>query len=154
MPTSIQWTIIFASGALILWLLWFIHRQQQTLSRHRRQEKEQFDRYQAHRDRAIESIQVLARAMLAGQVELSEGCIRVKVLLDSVAPELHDDERFSIFNHLYSQTQHMPTHQARKEVDKRFLFKLDKQRWQLENDHKVEILTASKALLEHHFNSN
>ncbi|OZG74237.1 hypothetical protein BTA51_04260 [Hahella sp. CCB-MM4] len=151
MSTTTQWIFILAGLAAILWLLWFIRRQHQKLSFHRLQEQEQQARYQDHRNSAIESIQVIARAMLAGQVELSEGCIRVKVLLDSVAPELHEDERFAVFNHLYSQTQHMPTHEARKEVDKRFLFKLDRQRWQLENDHKVEILTASKALLEHQF---
>ncbi|WP_020405513.1 DUF2489 domain-containing protein [Hahella ganghwensis] len=151
MSTNTQWIIIIAGIAAILWLVWFIRRQQRTLTHHKQQEESQLARFQKRRNHAVESIQVIARAMLAGQCELSEGCIRVKVLLDSVAPELHDDERFRVFNHLYSLIEHMPTHDARKTVDKRFLFKLDKQRWQLENDHKVEILTASKALLEYSF---
>ncbi len=151
MSLSIQWIFIIAGILVCSGLLIFIHRQYRRLTSHRQQEKALQARVDQQRQSTIASIQVLARTMLAGQVELSEGCIRIKVLLDAIAPELHEDHRFAVFNQLYSEIEHMPTHEARKSVDKRFLFKLDKQRWELENKHKVEILAASKKILEHPF---
>ena len=151
MSLSSQWILIITGMIACGGLLFYIHRQYRRLAVHQRQEEAQQAKVEQQRQMTIESIQVLARTMLAGQVELSEGCIRIKVLLDAVAPELHQDQSFAIFNKLYTDIEHMPTHEARKAVDKRFLFKLDKQRWQLENNYKVEILAASKKILEHTF---
>ncbi|WP_156506094.1 DUF2489 domain-containing protein, partial [Oleiphilus sp. HI0117] len=96
-------------------------------------------------------IKVIAQCMLDEQVELSEGCIRIKVLLDHLAPNLHEDERFSVFIKMYDALEHMPTHEARKQTDKRVIFKLDQERFKLEEDNQHAILSASKALLEHSF---
>jgi hypothetical protein len=103
------------------------------------------------KDNAINSIKVIAQCMIDKQVELSEGCIRVKVLLDHVAPELHEDEKFSVFTKMYNATEHMPTHEARKKTDKRIIFKLDQERFKLEEDNEDEILRASKAILIYTF---
>jgi uncharacterized membrane protein (DUF106 family) len=97
---------------------------------------------------ASESIKVIAQCILDEQVDLSEGSIRIKVLLDHIAPELHEDAVFSIFSKMYTATEHMPTHEARKQADKKLIRKLDKERFELEADNKELILTASKKLLE------
>jgi len=97
--------------------------------------------------KAHESIRVIAQCMIDEQVDLSEGSIRIKVLLDHVAPELHEHPTFSIFSKIYAATEHMPTHEARKQADKKLIRKLDKERVKLEADNKEEILTASKELL-------
>ena len=89
--------------------------------------------------------------MLDEQVELSEGCIRLKVLLDHVAPNLHEDARFSIFNTMYESLKHMPTHEARKQTDKKTIFKLDQERFKLEEDNQETIKTASKEILVYSF---
>jgi uncharacterized membrane protein (DUF106 family) len=102
--------------------------------------------------RAHESIKVIAQCIIDEQVELSEGSIRIKVLLDHVAPELHDDPTFSIFSEMYAATEHMPTHEARKQSDKKLIRKLDKERFKLEDDNKEAILQASKELLQRTFN--
>ncbi len=79
-------------------------------------------------------------------MELSEGCIRIKVLLDHVDPTLHEQAPFSIFSTMYKATEHMPTHEARKKTDKKFIHKLDQQRFKLERDNKEAILSASEAI--------
>ncbi|MBU6952644.1 DUF2489 domain-containing protein [Hahella sp. HN01] len=151
MPAYLQWILILVGLAVCLFLGFFIRRQLRTLQEHRRLEAEQQSRTEANRAHAIESITVLARCILSDQVELSEGSIRIKVLLDAVDPSLHEREPYAIFSKIYKETEHMPTHGARKEVDKRFLFKLDKQRWDLEEKYREQIIDASKAILEHSF---
>lgn len=100
---------------------------------------------------AAQSIKHIAQFMVEEQVELTEGCIRIKVLLDHVAPQLHEDEVFNIFSIMYKATEHMPTHQARKDADKKLIKKLDLERFKLEAQHKDRILDASNALLKHSF---
>lgn len=100
---------------------------------------------------AVTSIKVIAQCMLDEQVELSEGCIRLKILLDHVAPNLHEDSRFSIFNTMYESLKHMPTHEARKQTDKMTIFKLDQERFKLEEDNQQAIQSASKEILGYSF---
>tara|TARA_R110001592_G_scaffold65716_1_gene201703 strand:+ start:16250 stop:16720 length:471 start_codon:yes stop_codon:yes gene_type:complete len=102
--------------------------------------------------KAYESIKVIAQCMIDEQVELSEGSIRIKVLLDHVAPELHDHPPFSVFSRMYTATEHMPTHNARKQADKKLIRKLDKERFKLEEDNKEEIILASKELVQKELN--
>lgn len=106
---------------------------------------------QQKREELIESIKIIAICMLEEQVETSEGCIRIKVLLDHVAPELHDKAPFSIFSTMYDATEHMPTHGARKSADKALIRKLDAERFELEKTHKPAILEASKAIKDYEF---
>jgi hypothetical protein len=69
-------------------------------------------------------------------------------MLDHVAPELHDHPTFSIFSKMYAATEHMPTHEARKQADKKLIRKLDLERLALEADNKQEIIQASNELLQ------
>jgi hypothetical protein len=104
----------------------------------------------AHEERrlnATQSIKIIAQCMLDEQMELSEGCIRIKVLLDHVAPEFHQDPYFKVFSIIYDATRHMPTHEARKAAEKKLIMKLDLERLTLEADHKDEIVSATRMLL-------
>jgi len=93
-----------------------------------------------------ESLLVLVSSLLDGQVEVAEASIRLKVLLDHYDASMHDDPRFSIFNVLYEALEHMPTHQARKQTDKRFLHKLDQERLRLEAKHRQSVMRAGQVL--------
>lgn len=94
-----------------------------------------------------QSLYVLARSIMDDQVELSEACIRIKVLLDNFNPDWHAEAVLSIFSKMYDDTAHMPTHQARKDTDKRFIHKLDQQRFRLEREHREAIRQAAQELL-------
>ena len=102
-------------------------------------------------EKAIESIKIIALCMTEEQVEPSEGCIRIKVLLDHVAPELNEQAPFSIFTTMYDATAHMPTHDARKKADKALIRQLDEERFALEKQHKDAILEAAKAIQHYSF---
>jgi hypothetical protein len=109
--------------------------------------QEAYHSRQQHKLSAIQSIKIIAQCMLDDQVDLTEGCIRIKVMLDHVAPEFHQDPYFKIFSEMYAATQHMPTHQARKTTDKKQILKLDMERLDIEDANREAILAASRQLL-------
>ena len=76
-------------------------------------------------NRINESIEIIAKAMLNGDCNLSEGVLRLKMLLEPVG--------MSIKNHvtmlqLYEVVETMPTHEARKALKKNERMRLDLQR--------------------------
>ena len=83
---------------------------------------------QAHRNRINrikESIEIIAKAMLNDDCNLSEGVLRLKMLLEPVG--------MSIKNHvtmlqLYEVVETMPTHEARNALKKNERMRLDLQR--------------------------
>lgn len=76
-------------------------------------------------NRIKESIEIIAKAMLNGDCNLSEGVLRLKMLLEPVG--------MSIKNHvtmlqLYEVVETMPTHEARNALKKNERMRLDLQR--------------------------
>ena len=76
-------------------------------------------------NRIKESIEIIATAMLNGDCNLSEGVLRLKMLLEPVG--------MSIKNHvtmlqLYEVVETMPTHEARNALKKNERMRLDLQR--------------------------
>lgn len=101
----------------------------------------------AHQLDLKESLRVIATLALEDQVELSEASIRIKVLIDHLDADLHSQAPFSVFEEMYLALQHMPTHQARKDTDKKFIRKLDQQRFAIESRHRERIREGARALL-------
>ena len=91
-------------------------------------------------NRIKESIEIIAKAMLNDDCNLSEGVLRLKMLLEPVG--------MSIKNHvtmlqLYEVVETMPTHEARKALKKNERMRLDLQREsaeaELEKNIKLEL---------------
>jgi hypothetical protein len=148
MPETVTWILSALGTFCAMVMLIFISRQWKRIKLGKeiaRQQAEQNDRSQ----REIKSsLRVLSLSLIEEQIDFAEGCIRVKVLLDAIAPKLHQNPDFTVFNLMYDETSHMPTHGARQEMDKRFRRKLDKQRFELENQHRAEIKSAAKKLFD------
>jgi len=143
------WLGIALGFAAIVALSWFIVGKLSLLKKHKQTEQIIALEQQNKKNSLVESLRVLARTMIDGQLEYSEGCIRIKVLLDHLDASLHKRSEFKVFEVLYLATEHMPTHEERKKVDKRFIEKMDQQRFELEKQHREEILQAAKALLSY-----
>jgi len=88
-----------------------------------------------------ESIATIALAMQQGQCELSEGCIRIAVLLENMPnAEKHGfAQRFPAIHSMFDKIKHMPTHDARKKYPKQEIRKMDREREQLEVDMETDI---------------
>ncbi|MGO1502584.1 MAG: DUF2489 domain-containing protein [Marinobacter sp.] len=151
MPQWLQWSLIVAGAIAIVVLLGFIRRQMTMLSEGRMR-KQKAEAFQAKRRQdMIDSIRVIAMAIEEKQVEYSEGCLRIKGLLDHVAPELMEKPPYRVFMEVYEQLRHMPTHQARQDTEARFVAKMDKERFAVEKHHEDEIRRAATAIRHHEF---
>ncbi|MBO6849997.1 MAG: DUF2489 domain-containing protein [Marinobacter sp.] len=151
MPVWLQWTLIIAGLLAIAALTAFIVRQSRLLSLSRRRDDKNRAFREKRRQSMVESIQVIAMAVEEDQVEYSEACLRLKGLLDHVAPELLERSPYRIFREVSDQLQHMPTHRARQATDTRFIEKMDQERLALEKQHADAIRRAATALRQHAF---
>ncbi|HTN34291.1 MAG TPA: DUF2489 domain-containing protein [Marinobacter sp.] len=151
MPQWLEWSLILGGLVIIACLLVVISHQTKNLreARHKAEKAETFQKNR--RDSMIESIRIIAMAVEADQVEYSEACLRIKGLLDHVAPELLDQAPYRIFFEVSEKLQHMPTHQARLDTEARFLAKMDKERFEIEKMHADAIRRAATAIRHHQF---
>ncbi|MDX1589569.1 MAG: DUF2489 domain-containing protein [Oleiphilaceae bacterium] len=151
MSLAAQWSLIILGLALIAGLLWYIQRQRKQLRAIHRSRAKTRELQAKRHESMIESIRLLAMTAEQEQVEYSEACIRIKGLLDHVAPHLLAREPYSVFQTMYEKTEHMPTHEARKQADPELIRQLDEERFALEREHGEAIQRAVVAIREYDF---
>jgi hypothetical protein len=97
-----------------------------------------------------DSITLICKAMREQQCELSEGALRVWVLLDHLAPERQPDPETSYpgLYQMYQVVKDMPTHKARKAQTTELIQQQDSVRLKAEQDLKDVILADAEALLK------
>lgn len=98
----------------------------------------------------LESITTIAKAMEQGQCPLSEGCLRLVVLLDLRTESLEAAyaKRYPHIHDMYERIKHMPTHEARKKYPKQDIRKMDKEREGYEEQLEDVILNDVRQLLK------
>ena len=95
--------------------------------------------------RLKESIDVIARAMQSGECNTSEGVIRLTMLLRPFGKNL---STYPAMANLYEVVRNMPTHDARKLLDKRERIRLDLDRESAEVQFEQDIKKELYVLLE------
>lgn len=155
MSQSTQLLLILIGVLLIVGLSWFIYRM---VKKERQQKADRIaqlteieNKAQEQRDYLVESVRVISLAIRDDQCEMAEGCIRLKVLLDHLAPTLHQHEDFSIINEMFEATKHMPILDEWKKLKLRQRFELTVERENLEKEHRDAILNAATKLAEYNF---
>lgn len=121
-------------------LLWQLQQQ------NRQQQQQKSDKEQYLRD----SITLICKAMLEQQCELSEGALRLWVLLDHLVPQRQPDPVITYpgLHQMYQVVKDMPTHNARKQQDKVLTRHQDNVRLKAEQELKDFILADTAALLQ------
>lgn len=76
-------------------------------------------------ERILESVEIIAKAMLSEQCDLSEGVLRLKPLLDVLGKPLN---RFTAMWALFETVQDMPILEARKQLKRNERMKFDLER--------------------------
>ncbi len=151
MPQWLQWSLIIAGLIAIFLLVTFIRRQYRLLAESRKRQAKAKE-FQANRRKdMIRSVHVIAMAVEEDQIEYSEACLRLKGLLDHIAPELLEQTPFRVFQEVHDQLQHMPTHRARQATDTKFVEKMDKERLDVERKNADAIRRAATAIRHHSF---
>lgn len=124
-----------------------IVRQVRFLSAHKQELAEAQSKAKINQDKLRESIRILCSSMIDEQVEISEGCMRVKILIDHLDARLHHDEVLGVFNEVYERLESMPRFEQRKAVNMKILDKLDETRFAVETDYRERVLAACHALI-------
>lgn len=101
-------------------------------------------------DRIDESITTIAKAMQQDQCPLSEGCLRIVVLLDHRpdSVEYNYAKDYPAMHEMYEKIKHMPTHENRKKFPKKKIREMDKEREGYEVSMKETILADVDRLLK------
>jgi len=100
-------------------------------------------------DRIDESIITIAKAMQQEQCPLSEGCLRIVVLLDHRPESVEYDyaKDYPAMHEMYDKIKHMPTHENRKKFPKKKIRGMDKEREGYEVSMKETIQADVERLL-------
>ena len=123
----------------------------QLLSENRKRQAKAEEIQTNRRKDMIRSVRVIAMAVEEDQIEYSEACLRLKGLLDHIAPELLEQSPFRVFQDVHDQLQHMPTHRARQATETKFVENRDKERLDVEQKHADAIRRAATAIRHHSF---
>ncbi|BCE01613.1 DUF2489 domain-containing protein [Marinicellulosiphila megalodicopiae] len=97
-----------------------------------------------HQNYLQTSLHVIAQSYLKGELNISEACIRVKVLLDNLEMENLDKTPFSIFDEVYEKLQDFDTHQARNALPEKERKIQDRKRHFIEMKNKESLEAAFK----------
>ncbi|SFC11857.1 Protein of unknown function [Marinospirillum celere] len=107
------------------------------------QEKE----LQQARSNLLESLEILARAVQDEQVNPTEGCLRIRVLLDLLDEGGHVLRKdLVVFDEVHQKARHLATHQAREDLPREEKEKQDQERRALEEQYEAQIKEGAKAL--------
>ncbi|WP_448547061.1 DUF2489 domain-containing protein [Thalassotalea fusca] len=85
-----------------------------------------------HDKKVLDSVVIIVRAMKEEQCDISEGCWRLSVLLDSMKTVNGLSKEFPAVFELYEAIKHMPILEARKQLAKKERMKLDLERTKVE----------------------
>lgn len=135
--------IVFVLATYLGFLLNKI-RIQKNLAQIKEQKVEQLKKQRE--DSILESIRLISRAVIYKQCEVSEGCIRIKKLLDLI--DFKYDESLRPINELYEQLEEFPYLDERNRLSKQERFNQDKKRFKIEDEFGDRFKKACESLLE------
>lgn len=139
---SIEW--LFGAMALIVLVLaavtarlwWQVAQQKQ--NQDRQQQEAVARQAQVEQDRIqyiYSSLNVIARAVLDDQCPLTEGCIRMAVLMDNLSLDCDTKHRFAPVFTIYNATRHIPTHGNWKSLERKQQRAFKQEMFALEKEH-------------------
>jgi len=151
MNHTLIYGLIAAGLVVIALLLAVIFRQlRQEKARKQKQEADEARLLQQLEERQAyltDSIRLVAGAILHDdRMSATEGCIRLKVLLENYRPQLLQEESLSVIPLIHDRTSHIPIRDEWKALPKKLRQSYLKEMEQLENQHMEAIRGAARAL--------
>lgn len=143
---------LIAVGVLAILVLSVVIYRQLGQARTRREEQAAREaRAVAHleeRHRYLqESIQLVAGAMLHDEkMTLTEGCIRLKVLLENFRPQLLQQEAYAVINEMHDRTSHIPIKEEWQALPKKLKRSYEQEMRQLEATHQDALQAVAREL--------
>lgn len=113
----------------------------------RRREAFKRDEVERANQQCLYSLDAIARSMISRQVDLVEGSMRCKVLLEIIDPTLLERTDFRVFADVHERTSHLNTHSARKELTLKERLDEDRQRMDVEAEFETPLIKAARGVL-------
>jgi len=126
-----------------------LHKKLQRLDGEREKARLVFE--QQLKDKAAEtrkSIIILAKGLVADELSITEGCLRISWLLSQINPEARDAEGYSVFYQVAEATSHIPILEAWKALSREQRKAFDLERLKTEKAFGDFVLVAAKKLLD------
>jgi hypothetical protein len=95
----------------------------------------------------LESIRIISLGVIQDQCEISEGCIRLRMLLKRYDIIDKDDPKLAMIFHLFEELKDFKYLDARKKLTKQQKFVEDNKRFAIEAEYKDQFIEACKHLL-------
>lgn len=131
--------LVLAGVAAWLWYkVWRNTQQEQQMQGQLQQQQAQTE--QNRIDYIHESLNVIACAVLDKQCPVTEGCIRMAVLLDNLPLDCDTKHRFSVVFEVYNATRHIPTHSSWKALGRKQQRKFEQEMMALEREHDAAVM--------------
>lgn len=142
---------LIIAGALILLVLsviaWRLQSQVRKMEATKAQQQQELDELKDnHQQYLNNSIQVLAQGIIDDQLTLTEGAIRISVLLDNLEINDKHREEYSAFFQLAEATSHIPILKAWKQLPKAEKRRFEKERESTEDKYKDFVVDAAKRI--------
>lgn len=113
-----------------------------------RRDREQAALKTATRKDQTYSLRTLTKSMLDGDLNISEGAIRLKILLDHLQPDGSGADQYPDIYALHDAVNHMPRSAARDGYAPAEIKKLDAQRESLEAQYRDAVFAQGRKLLQ------
>ncbi|PYF79248.1 uncharacterized protein DUF2489 [Marinomonas alcarazii] len=131
--------------------LWFIGRQLKMNKLREEKIRAGEDRFLEERQKRIDSIRVLLKAVGTEELNWIEASIRIKHLLDQLSEDLSTHEDISAFYIITEKTMHIPTHEQWRDLPKpaKMKFRLEMDGYEVE--YAEHLQRAKDSLLAYDF---
>lgn len=154
MNESLVYTLILIGVIAIAILAWFIVKQLRQQREAARQLAEQQEKLAveaaANRRYLTESIRIISNAILHDdKITLTEGCMRLKVMIDNYDATLHQDPAYQVIEEVYGKTSHIPILQDWKALDKKLQRKFQMEMFKVEAECQERVRVAAQRLIDH-----
>ena len=132
--------VVLVLAVITVRLWWKVSRQQKEQALRAEEHQQHRARMEQERISYIyESLNVIARAVLDDQCPVTEGCIRMAVLLDNLSLDCETKNRFATVFKIYNATRHIPTHGSWKSLERKQRQVYKQEMWALEREHNDEL---------------
>ena len=144
--------IVLAIGIVLVlaFIAYRLQSQVRAMEQRKSQEQQELAKQQVKHEQYLQnSIRILSQGIVDKQVTLTEGSIRISVLLDNLKVDDTVKEEFNVFYQLAEATAHIPILDAWKKLSSKERYRFDKERLNAESKFGDFAVDAAKRLKDY-----